>query len=421
MTFARASLLNALAVAIRLGSGLAINKLLALLIGPGGYAIIGLYQNFIAILTTLSSGASTQGVTKFTAEHFDDSDLRKKLWRTSGRITITCSFFCSILCIIFRNELSRYILHNNDLWYVFIILGISLIFTSINMVLLSILNGLKEFKLFVYSNIFGSTLSLILTSTLTIFWKLPGALISLGVSQAISLLATIAFMRKQSVFQLKDLLGSIDRHTLSGLTGFIGMAIATALVAPISQILVRQWLIGRFGLDQAGLWEAMTRLSSLQLLFFSTTLSAWYLPRISEIKNQSEIGQTIKYVLIRIMPLVTICAIFGFLLRKFIIILLFDYKFIEMEKLFLFQMAGDVIKILSWIYAFVMIGRGMIQKFIFCEIIFGFLFVLLSIVLSLKFGIVGVTIAYFISYFIYFLIVKKIIQLYCNGNKANLA
>ena len=65
---ARTSLLNGAAVATRLVVGLALNKVLAVYIGPAGFGVIGQFQSLVAMLGALAGGAFGNGVTKLTAE-----------------------------------------------------------------------------------------------------------------------------------------------------------------------------------------------------------------------------------------------------------------------------------------------------------------------------------------------------------------
>ena len=72
-----------------------------------------------------------------------------------------------------------------------------------------------------------------------------------------------------------------------------------------------------------------------------------------------------------------------------------------MRELFPWQLAGDVIKIGSWILAYIMLGRAMVKVFVVTEIAFSILFVLLTWLLVGVFGLLGVSMAYAINYCCY--------------------
>ena len=81
---ARTSLLNGAAVATRLVAGLALNKVLAVYIGPAGFGVIGQFQSLVAMLGALAGGAFGNGVTKLTAERSADPARQLAVWRTAA-------------------------------------------------------------------------------------------------------------------------------------------------------------------------------------------------------------------------------------------------------------------------------------------------------------------------------------------------
>jgi PST family polysaccharide transporter len=64
MNLVKTSLLNGIAVAIKVASALVLNKILAVYVGPAGYAVIGQFQNAVSIVVNLAGGAVATGVTK---------------------------------------------------------------------------------------------------------------------------------------------------------------------------------------------------------------------------------------------------------------------------------------------------------------------------------------------------------------------
>ena len=88
MTLIKTSLLNGIAVAIKMLTLLGINKILAIYVGPAGYAAIGQFQNAVTMITTFASGAINTGVTKYTAEYYQDEERQRLVWRTAGTIAL---------------------------------------------------------------------------------------------------------------------------------------------------------------------------------------------------------------------------------------------------------------------------------------------------------------------------------------------
>jgi PST family polysaccharide transporter len=168
-------------------------------------------------------------------------------------------------------------------------------------------------------------------------------------------------------------------------------------------MLIRDHLVIKFGLSFAGYWQASWKISEIYLMLVTTTLSAYYLPRLAEISTGPELKAEIIKVYRFVMPLVTAGAIIIFIFRDFIIANLFTSDFLPIRELFPWQLVGDVIKIGSWIIAYVMLGRAMVKLFVITEIFFSIFFVILSWHFIDSFGLVGVPIAYAINYLIYWI------------------
>lgn len=419
MTLLKTSLLNAIAVAIKMLSMLGINKILAIYVGPSGYAVIGQFQNAIQMVTTFGGGAISNGVTKYTAEYHCDKKQQRKLWQTAGTISLLGSVTTGTLILLFSERLAVWFLQDNKYSSIFFAFGITLSFFTFNTLLLAILNGKKEIKKYVLINIAGSLFSMAASAAGIISLGLFGALLALAVNQSIVFFITLTFCSRSKWFSAKRLIGHIDKSIAFNLAKFTAMALISAVAMPLSQMLVRNHLGQNFGWQAAGYWEAMWRLSAAYLMFITSTLSVYYLPRLSEIKEYHEIKTEVINGYKIILPFAAASAGAIYVCRDPIILLLFSKEFQPMRELFAWQMLGDTFKIGSWILAFVMLGQAMTKTFIFTEIGFHLGFVALTIALSSKLGVKSPVIAHAISYGTYWAVLAIIItQIKLRRNEA---
>ncbi|EFI4033482.1 O-antigen flippase, partial [Escherichia coli] len=111
-----------------------------------------------------------------------------------------------------------------------------------------------------------------------------------------------------------------------------------------------------------------------------------------------------------------VCGLIIYLLRDFIIYLLFSDSFTPMKPLFTWQIIGDVFKIASWLLAYVMLAKAMTRIFIISEIFFSVTFVLLSYFFIKSEGTIGVTYAYCLNYFLYMIVFIFVINKYSSEN-----
>lgn len=405
MTLIRTSLLNAVAVVFKIATLLGINKVLAIYVGPAGYAALGQFQNAVQMITIFASGAINTGVIKYTAEHFEDEQKQRMVWRTAGTTVLVASLFSAILVLIFSQELASFFLNDKAYGGVFVWFAVTLVLFTFNTLLLAILNGKKEITRYVLANIAGSAFALGITTILTVKFGLYGALVSLAVYQSLSFFITLLICYRAAWFKFGHLLGKVDKAVALNLSKYTAMALTSALCVPLSHIVVRNHLGETLGWDAAGYWEAMWRLSIAYMMLVTTTLGVYYLPRLSEIKDAAEMKFEIIQGYKIILPVAAVLALLIYLLRDFIIKVLFSESFLPMGELFAWQMVGDTLKIGSWILAYLMLGRAMVRLFIFSEIIFSFSFVFLTHLFTSQMGLEGVSLAHACNYAAYWIFV----------------
>jgi len=401
MSLIKSSLLNGIAVLVKMVSLLGLNKVLAIYVGPAGYAAVGQLQNAVQVLTTVSSGAINSGVVKYTAEYGAEEAKAREVWKTAGTLTACASFTLAVLMAVFNVQLSNAFFGNEHFGSIFLWFAIGIVFFSYNALLLALLNGKQEMMPYVVANIAGSLLSFFVTLLLTSRFGLYGALVALVTYQSFSFIVTACILHKRKWFCWAYLIGRIDPVIALNLGRFALMALTAAVCVPLAQILIRHHLIQEFGGEAAGYWEAMSRLSGAYLLMITTTLGVYYLPRLSELKT----GQAVQREIIDgykiIIPLLLLGCGFVYLTRDLVISLLFTQDFSPMRVLFAGQLVGDVLKVVSWVVSYVMLSKAMLRLFIVtevasCVMLYGF-----TLLLTHFLGLEGATWAYALNYLIY--------------------
>ena len=403
MNLIRTSFFTAISSIIKVIVGFVINKVIAVYIGPSGLGLIGQLQSFMSIATTLSNGAITQGIIKYTAE-YKTIEEKQKIFSTSIIISLFFSFLVSVLLFSFSDHLAQLILKNIKYSNVFNVLGITVFLFALNGILLSILNGQKEIKKYVFINIASSLFSLVFTSFLIIQLNLMGALYALVANQSVIFFVTLLFVIKSNWFKLKYFTQGVDKKSLIKLSRFSFMAVVSVITVHISHMLIRNYIGDNLSWDDAGYWQGIWYISSIYLMLITTSLTVYYLPRLSEIDNNIELKKEIFYGYKVIMPIVIVLALGIYFFRQLIMDIAFTNEFRPMLELFKWQLIGDVIKIGAWLLSMVMLAKAMTKVFVITEIIFSISFVGLSILFLNAFGLVGITYAFSVNYFIYLIV-----------------
>lgn len=410
MSLIKTSLLNSISVFTKLVCALLLNKILAVYVGPGGFALIGQFQNFWSIWVGLAGGVFSPGLIKFTAQYFDDELKQHKAWQTAIRLSLYSSTFLGSILLIFGKQLSQWLLIRSEMVSLFWWMPLALPAVVASNLLLAIINGKKEVKIYIVSNIFSSILSLLLIGVLSYGFGLYGALLALIFTPGLVLFTTAALVARKNWFSPQLFWGRLDKDSVYGLTGFAAMGIVSAVMAPTTYIIVRNHISDLFGLEAAGFWQATWKISEVYLMLITTTLGLYYLPRLAEIKYAHHLREEVLKVYLFSLPIAIASAGLIFILRNYLVKMLFTPDFLPVVDLLPWQLAGDIVKIGSWVLAYVLIGRSMVRSFILTEVIFSFSFIGFSWLFISKYALAGVTVAYFVNYLLYWATMALIIN-----------
>jgi PST family polysaccharide transporter len=400
--FTQVSFFSGLATLVKILTALILSKFVSIYLGPKGLSIIGQFTSFITILVPLSTGGILNGVTKYISEYSDIGYEKKRsqLLVTSYQLVLMISLVLCFVIIGFNSTLSFWLFHTFEYAWLLNLLGVFIFSVSLSNWGLSVINGLLDFKAYNLINIISNVLSLLVSSILVIFYSLEGALIAMISTQVLIFAISFSYLIKKKGFQ-PILSFSVNKAIVISLLDFSLMAIVTALTSQLIPILIRQKLIDGFGKTQAGYWEAINRISSMHLLFITTTLITYYLPKLSSTQDKVLVRSEVYKVSKIVIPIVFCSSFIIYLFRDLEIEFLFSKEFIEMRSLFLFQCVGDFLKISSWIFAMIMLAKAKRNLYIVSEIVFSFSFWVFTILLTSESGVIGVTQAYALNYFLY--------------------
>lgn len=403
--------LNSTSVLLRLFTGVLTTKVLAIFVGPEGFALIGNFKNFLTPIQSVSMLGFYSGVIKYVSE------FKTKAFRLSKSIsTITylisiATLIMALVCFFAADFLSEIIFLERGAYnYVFKILAVALPFYSAQALVMSIYNGYSKFKT-VLSIAIGGQIIITVVSLLLI-WKysLAGALIAMAIGESLIFLITLFWIRKDKRFAQLIKLKKVNIDSVKNLSSYSVMALFSAVFAPIVAVLIRYFIIENEGIEAAGFWEAIKRVSGYYLLFVTTLISLYILPKLSEINTDKEFRNEIFNFYKTIIPIFAVGLTVVYFARFIIIKVLFSEDFVEVESLFMWQIIGDFIKVLAMVIAYQFLAKKMFWYYIITEAISLLSLYFLSVYFVELYGVKGVTVAHAVSYSLYFGIILIIFR-----------
>jgi len=401
MNFIKTSLYSGISTAISLLVRLISNKIVAVYLGTNGIFLLGQLKDFLRLSNVLSGFGIENGIIKYTSQFQESDEELKKILSTSFRIHLIFSLIFSILILIFSNIIAEYLSLDFESKFYFLVLSISVISFSIHTLLMSIINGIKRIKLYVTINVVSVVISAIVMITLVLKYAVIGALYALIINQIITLAVTCILFYLYKPFKTSLLFSSFDFNYFKKLSSFSIMAITGPTCLIISTFIVRYYISDEFDTNFAGSWEAMWRISAIYLLFLISTFKFYLIPTFSKLNNEDLKEEVFKIWKV-VIPIIIIITAGVYLLRDIIITVLLSKEFFLINEIIFFHLLGDIIKINCWVLGNILISKADTKAFVFFQIEWSVIFVVLSYFLINAYGFWGVSLAYFITYIIHF-------------------
>lgn len=403
----KVTLFTALLTLARMIAGFIVVKVVALLAGPIGLAMLGQIQSFIASLTGVIKAPVGSGIVRYTAEYQHEGfNACAPWWRASLQWMLAILVLVVPVGVYFSNEVSSWLFKSTDQAWLVVLISSLLPLSGIGTLINSVINGQKQYKRFVFLGMTAVLFSSSIMILLIFYQNIRGALLAASMQSALIGVVMVVGSLKQPWMKFRYWWGETETKHRRAIGKYVLMALTTALTIPISHIFVRDILVTNVGWKETGQWQAVWKISEVYLGVITMALGTYFLPKLSAMKDsrliQSEVIKTIKFIF----PIVLLMAVAIYLLRDVAIFLLFTEEFRSARDLFAVQLLGDVFKILSIICAYPMVSRGASKWYVSTEIVFACLFVLLTFILVPYFSTQGANIAYLVSYILYFLFIS---------------
>lgn len=396
--------LNGISVVVRILGGLVTSKAIAEYIGASGMAVLGNFRNFLTTLDAYSTLGMQNGIIKYTAE-YQNQKKKEKLYTILSTVFFTVLGVVAVmgtLMFALSGYLSQWVFTSDDDYsWLFKVLALSMPWYAGSLVFMAVLNGLGEYKKVIWLNISGNVLGVLLSVLLMYKFHTDGALLGLVLFQA--LFFVFSFYNLWQHFPGMPFVTTryFDVKILKGLLSYSLMALISALLSPLIYHAIRSNLMVNYSLDTAGHWEAINRLASFYLMFATTLLSIYFLPRLARAQGRIETKKVFMNYYKSMLPLFAIGLTVLYLLREFVVLFIFKEEFLPMTELFFWQLLGDFFKVGSLILGYQFFAKKLTKAFIISEVASSILLYISCTLLIKDYGAKGAVMGYALTYFVY--------------------
>lgn len=350
-------------------------KLFALFLGPEGFTFTGNFKNFTQSVKSFSTLGFDDGIVTLVSKASDQKHILQRIYSTAFYSRLFVSLFICLVLFFSSEYVGNFLFYNSDFNYIIKLFAIVLPFYTINNLLLSILNGLGKFQKLILTNIISTVLGFIFLAFFVYFFKIKGAFTYLSIGESLIIVITLISLRKEGIVFF---LNKIDTKILYKLLNFSIMVLASAIIVPTSNVFIRNLISTNINTLNAGYWDAVNRLSGYYMLIITSSISIYYLPRISKINTIPDFKNELKNYLKIFGTGFFFLAILIILIKDQIIIFVLTEEFNPVSELLIYQVIADFFKLIVLFFGYKMIADRNIKKYIFVEVLFYTTYICLS-------------------------------------------
>lgn len=381
------------------------SKFVAVLIGPSGMGIMGLFLSTIGLVTSLTNfGLETSAIKNVSEASASENQrkvsktvtvLRKMVWVTG--------ILGAIITLLFSSLLSKFTFGNNDYTFSFIWLSITLLFNQISTGQRVLMQGLRKINLLAKSSVWGSFVGLLVTVPFYYYLGIKGIVPVMIITSFITLLFSWYY---SSTIKIERIIVSKKETYILG-KGMLSMGIVISLSGVLSSIgayFLRIYIGSIGGLDEVGLYIAGFTIINVYVGLIFTAMGTDYYPRLSAVNSNinnaiSVINQQAHISILILAPILIVFILF----IEIIIPLLYSNSFLGIATMLHISALAILFKAASWSISYIFLAKGESRLFFKNELLFNIVLLIFNLIGYKFFGLTGLGYSFLLAYIFYFL------------------
>jgi len=380
-------------------------KILAVLLGPAGIGLMGLYQNIMGMASKVAGGGIDRSGVRQVAASADEAEtlsiIRRALWL--GNLILGVAGMTGLWLL--RDPLAQWVfgdsVHASEVGW----LGVGLMLTLIAGSQTALLQGLRRIdelaKVSILSALIGASVG-----TLAVYLLGKGGVLWFVLTApAANLLVASYYANRVRRRQVPFDPAAIQQEWLVMLK--LGVPLASAgLLTLTTQLAVRSIIQREFGLEASGYFQAAWAISFTYIGFLLNAMAMDYYPRLTTAVRDREaanrlVNEQAEMALLLARPVLMAMIT----LAPWVIHLLYAENFGPAAEILEWQVLGDIFKVASAPIVFIFLAKGRGSVVIGSQVVWSAAY-LVPLVLGIReFGLVMAGVGFCIAYLMYFLMV----------------
>ena len=389
------------------------SKIVAVLLGPSGFGIAGLYQSAIDLIKQVTSLGISQSAVRDVSEANGTGDirrisrtvtvLRKVVWWTGMLGLVAVAALSPIL--------SKTSFGNYDYTIPFIVLSVTLLLDQLCAGQRVVLQGMRRLRDLAKCSAIGATLGLIITVPLYYLFGVNGIVPTMVLNAVASLVIAWIYARKVKLEPVEITPRETFAESKSMMTMGLAMSISGILSMGVAFAL-RSYIRSIGGTEEVGLYQAGFAIINSYVGLVFTAIGTDYYPRLAAVNKDNQkckeiICQQGEIGILILAPMLTICIVF----MPIVVQILYSDTFLAANEFILWCCLGMMLRMASWVIAYVFIAKSESKIYMINEVLGNVYYLVLSLIGYKLWGLIGLGIAFALDYFIYFIQVYLIARL----------
>jgi len=383
-----------------IGIGIVRTKAMAVLLGPAGFGLFGLYGSVASLTQSIAGmGINSSGVRQI-AEAVGSGD-RARVAKTAAvlrRTSIVLGSLGAALLVVFSRKISKLTFGNTERAAAVSLLSLVVLFTLVAGGQTALIQGMRRIADLAKINILGAFFGLCASIPLVYWFRQKGVVPSLISVAAMTILTSWWFSRKIDV-EATTVSLSLVRQEVSALLKLGSAFMASGLMTIGVAYFVRVTLLHKIGFEATGLYQSAWTLGGLYVGFVLQAMGADFYPRLTASSHDPEESNRLvnEQTLIGLLlagPGVIATLTFS----PLVIALFYSAKFGAAVDILRWICMGVMLQVITWPMGFIIVAKGRSGIFFAAELAWTVVAVALAWVGVTYFGLNGAGIAFFGSY-----------------------
>lgn len=393
--------------------GIIKQKFVAVLLGPIGMGIQGLYTSALDMVKGFSSMGLSQSAVRDIGEA-NGTGNTYEIGRTVAvlrRLVWVTGILGMVATIVLSPILSKTSFGDYSYVIPFVILSITLLIDQISAGQKVVLQGMRKIKYLAKASTIGATVGLLIGVPLFYLFGINGIVPALIIYSATALLLSWLYSRKVSIEKVHITNQETFLQGKVMLKLGVAMTVSNMLVMVASYVL-RAYIRFEGGVAEVGFYTAGFTIMNYYVGMVFSAISTDYYPRLSSVNKDNEkcatvINQQGEITVLILAPLVISCII----LMPFIVRLIYSEEFLPASNFILYAILGMMFKAISWSIAFVFLAKAESKLFVVNEALYNMYGLVFNLLGYWWMGLDGLGISFILMHFVYmcqvYIIAKK--------------